>query len=183
MLRHPRLISKQINKQSSFSSFSLAHANIHIPTCMCTHVARTCLLTLHHLRSCKSACYEDGSNNDTGDNEVKFAVLQMIIAHMKESGEMCVLVYFCLSVHDCVCVHISFQLWLCTRRRLLRNQECCASYFSSVQCSSVQLYCPCGEICFAAITKSITINSKHLRPEYTNTRVLDWRGVCCLHNF
>lgn len=44
---------------------------------------------------------------------------------------------------------------------MLRNGECCASYSSRVQCSSVQLYCPCGEICFAAITKSITINSKH----------------------
>lgn len=85
-------------------------------------------------------------------------VLQIIITHMKEGGEMCVLVYFCL--YDCV--HISFQLWLCTRRRLLRNQECCSSYFSSVQSSSVQLYCPCcGEICLAGITENIIINSKH----------------------
>lgn len=71
--------------------------------------------------------------------------------------------------------HISFQLWLCTRRRLLRNQECCASYFSSVQCSSVQLYCSCGEICLAAVTQSITINSKCLRSQYTNNTEI-WGG-------
>lgn len=50
---------------------------------------------------------------------------------------------------------------------MLRNGESCASYSSRVQCSSVRLYCPCGEICFAAITKSITINSKHFSRERT----------------
>lgn len=68
------------------------------------------------------------------------------------------------------CACIFFQLWLCTRRRLLRNGECCASYSSRVQCSSVQLYCPCGEICFAAITKSITINSKHFSCKRTQRK-------------
>lgn len=53
---------------------------------------------------------------------------------------------------------------------MLRNGECCASYSSRVQCSSVQLYCPCGEICFAAITKSITINSKHFSCKHTQLK-------------
>lgn len=68
----------------------------------------------------------------------------------------------------CACIFL--QPWLCTRRRLLRNGECCASYSSRVQCSSVRLYCPCGEICFAAITKSITINSKHFSRERTRRK-------------
>lgn len=53
---------------------------------------------------------------------------------------------------------------------MLRNGECCASYSSRVQCSSVQLYCPCGEICFAAITKSITISSKHFSCKRTRRK-------------
>lgn len=53
---------------------------------------------------------------------------------------------------------------------MLRNGECFASYSSRVQCSSVQLYCPCGEICFAAITKSITINSKHFSCKHTQRK-------------